>query len=164
MTRHVVYRGTVRVLKHAVRVHVAEACDLCPHLRVHLVVRAAHDEIRLQAHAAQFLHRMLRGLGLDLMRGRDIGHEAHVNERGASRAFLLPKLPHRLHEGLALYVANGSTELGDHHVGVCVFLDGAKALHDSVCHMRNHLHGTAKEVPPAFAFDEILVDKPRSEV
>jgi hypothetical protein len=158
---HVVDGGAVRILEDAILVHVAEVCDLGADGGVDLVVRAAHDEVGLDAHGAQLLDGVLRGLGLDLVRGGDVGHQAHVDDQGVASALLLAELAHCLDEGLALDVADGATKLGDHNIGLGLLLDAQEAGLNLVGDVGNHLHGAAKEVSRALALDERLVNKAR---
>ena len=162
--RHVVDRGAVGVLEDAVGLDVTEARDLGADVGAHLVVGAADDEVRLDAHGAQLAHGVLGGLGLDLVGGGDVGNEAHVDEAEVGLALLLAELPDGLHEGLALDVADGAAELGDHHVGAGLLLDAAEALLDGARDVRDHLHGAAEEVARALAADEALVDGAGGEV
>ena len=162
--RHVVDGGKVGVLEDVVGGDVAEARDLGADGGVDLVVGAADDEVGLEAEGAQLAHAVLRGLGLHLVRGGDVGHQAHVDEDAVVAALLVSELTDGLHEGLALDVADGAAELGDHHVGARLLLDAAEALLDGVRHVRDDLNGTAEEVAGALAGDEVLVDGSRGEV
>ena len=164
MSRHVVDRGQVGVLEDVVGRHVAEARDLGAQAGAHLAVRAADDEVGLQAERAHLAHGVLRGLGLELVGGGDVGHQAHVDEAAVRRALVVSELADGLHEGLALDVADGAAELGDHHVGAGLLLDAPEALLDGVGHVRDDLHGAAEEVAGALAGDEVLVDGARREV
>ncbi len=143
---------------------VAEARDLGADGLVDLVVGAAHDEVGLDAHGAQLAHGVLRGLGLDLVGGGDVGHEAHVDEAAVGSALLLAELADGLDERLALDVADGAAELGDDHVCARLLLDAAEALLDGVRDVRDDLDGAAEEVSAALAGDEALVDGARGEV
>ena len=162
--RDVVDGGAVGVLEDAARLNVAEAGNLGADIGVNLVVGAADDEVRLQAHGAQLAHGVLGGLGLDLVGGGDVGHQAHVDEAAVSHALLLAELADGLDEGLALDVADGAAQLGDDHVGTGLLLDAEEALLDGVGDVRDHLDGAAKEVSLALARDEALVDGTGGEV
>ena len=128
------------------------------------MVAAQYDDIGLNAKAAKLLHAMLRGLGLDLVGGGDVGHEAHVDVADVLRAGVFLVLANGLHEGLALDIADRAAKLGDHHIGAGLLLDAAELVLDGVRDVRNHLHGAAQEVAAALAMDERAVDGARGEV
>ena len=71
--RHVVDARAVLVGKDAVGVDVAEACNLAANGVVNMVVGTQHDDIGLDAKAAELLNGVLRRLGLDLVSGGNIG-------------------------------------------------------------------------------------------
>ena len=73
--RNIVDARAVLVGKDAVGVDIAEACDLAADGVVDMVVGAQHDNVGLDAKAAELLDGMLRRLGLDLVGGSDIGNE-----------------------------------------------------------------------------------------
>ena len=77
--RNIVNARAVLVGKDTIGVDVAEACDLSADSVIDMVVGAQHDDIGLDAKAAELLDGMLRGLGLDLVGGGDIGNERHVD-------------------------------------------------------------------------------------
>ena len=118
----------------------------------------------LDAEGTELLDGVLRGLGLDLMGGGDIGHERHVDVADVLGAGLLAVLADGLDEGLGLDIADGATELGDHDVGAGLLLDTAELVLDGVGDMRDDLHGAAQKVAAALTGDEALVDGARGEV
>jgi hypothetical protein len=162
--RHLVDGGAVGVLEHAVGVDVAEHGYLGPNRLLDLVVGAADDEVGLDAHRAQLLDGVLGGLGLDLVGGRDVGHQAAVDDGDVAGTLLLAELAHGLDEGLSLDVADGAAELGDHDVGTGLLLDAQEALLDGVGDVGDDLDGAAEVVSLALAGDERLVDEARCEV
>ena len=150
---HVVDRRAVLVGKDAVGVHVAKRRDLGARIVADLMIAAQDDDIRLDAQAAQLFDGMLRGLGLNLVRGGDVGHQRNVDAAYVLGAGIFAVLADRLDKRLALDVANGAAQLGDDHVGPGLLFNGAEAGLDGVGHVRNHLHGTAQKVAAALASD-----------
>ena len=139
-------------------VHVAKHRNLVAQGVRYLVVGAQDEEIRLDADGLQLLHRVLRGLGLQLVGRRDVGHEGAVDEGDVLRAALLAKLARGLEEGLRLDVAHRAAYLGDDDVGRRLLGDAAYALLDGVGDVRNDLHGAAEEIAAALLGDEALID------
>lgn len=77
--RHVVNARAILVGKDAVGVDVAETRDLAANGVVNMVIGAQHNNVGLDAKAAQLLDGVLRGLGLNLVGGGDIGNERYVD-------------------------------------------------------------------------------------
>ena len=127
-----------------------------------MMVGTAHDELGLDAQAAQLLDRVLRRLGLDLVRGGNVGNQAHVDDHRVAHALLLAELAHRLHERLRLDVADGAAQLGDDDVSRRLLLNSAEPVLDGIGH--DDLHGAAKEVAGALTVDELRVDRARRKV
>ena len=162
--RNIVDARTVFIGKHAIGVDIAEARDFGANAVVDIVIGAQDDDVGLDAKAAQLLNGMLRGLGLDLVSCGDIGNQAHVDEADVLGASIFAILADGLHKGLRLDVADGSTQLGDDHVGARLFLDAAELILDGVCDMGNHLDGAAQKIAAALARDQALVDSASGEV
>ena len=101
---------------------------------------------------------MLGGLGLELVRGGDIGNEGHVDEADVLGALLAAPLAHGLDEGLGLDVAHRAADLRDDDVGLRAICQAADAVLDGVGDVRNDLHGATEEVALALLGDEALVD------
>ena len=99
-------------------VDVAQVGDL--HLEVvrQRLLAAAHDEVGLDAAAAQLGDRVLRRLGLLLAGRADERHERDVHVADVVASGLLAELPDRLEEGEDLDVADRAADLGDDHVDV----------------------------------------------
>ena len=87
-----------------------------------------------------------------------------MDEAAISSALLLAELADGLDECLALNVADGATELGDHNIGATLLLDTTEALLDGISHVRDDLDGAAEEVAAPLASDEALVNGTSSEV
>jgi len=164
--RDLVERGGVRAGDDALHVHVAHEGDLLLHALRDLPVRAADDGVRLDAEAAQFRHRVLGGLGLELPRGVDVGHQGHVEEHHVGLPEVPAHLPGRLQERERLDISHGAPDLRDDHVRGCLPAAlrrgglGAHALLDLVHDVRDHLDGGAQVLPAPLACDHPGVDLP----
>ena len=114
--RHFINGAGVQVLDHPIRGQVAEQADLGPQVPGNLVLGAAHQDVRGNADAAQLLHAVLGGLGLELAGGLEVGHQGHVDVQAVFVAHFRPHLPDGFQEGLALNVAHRAADLGNDHV------------------------------------------------
>ena len=80
---------------------------------------AAQQNIGLDTDGAQFLHAVLRGLGLQLLRGGDPGDQRHVHEQRVVAAQLVPQLADGFEKRQRFDVADGAADFDDHHVDGC---------------------------------------------
>ena len=139
-------------------VDVAQVGDLALERRREGPLAAAHDDVGLDAPAAQLGDRVLRGLGLLLARRADERHQRDVDVADVLPADLLAELPDGLQEGQDLDVADGAADLGDHDVDV-VGGEPADAALDLVGDVRDDLHGAAEVVAAALGGQHRLVDR-----
>ena len=96
--------------------HVAVEGELRLEVGGEEAVGAAEQDVGLDADGAQLAHAVLHGLGLELVGGRDVGHEGEVDEDRVAAPDVLAELAHRLQEGQRLDVADGAADLHDHDV------------------------------------------------
>ena len=162
--RDFVDRWSVHARENFLRAHVAEKRDLFAHFVGKIVVRAAHDEIRLDAERTQLFHRMLRRLGFDLVGGGDIGHERAVHEEHIARWLLFSELAGCLDERLPFDVTDRAPDFGDDDIRAALVRNAAQTLLDRFRHMRNDLHGAAQKVATPLARDKRLIDGPLREI
>ena len=139
-------------------VHVAEVRDLALEVVRDRRLAAAHDDVGLDAAAAQLGDRVLGRLGLLLARRADERHERDVDVADVVAADVLAELPDGLEERQDLDVADRAADLGDHHVDV-VGGQAADAPLDLVGDVRDHLHGLAEVVAAALGGEHRLVDR-----
>ena len=156
--RNIVDARAVLVGKDTVGVDVAEACDLAADGVIDMVIGAQHDDIGLDAEAAELLDGMLRRLGLDLVGGGNIGNKRHVNVADVLGTGLLAILTDGLDERLGLDVTDRAAQLGDDHVGAGLLLNTTELILNGVRDVRNHLHGAAQKVTATFTGDQALID------
>mmetsp|Transcript_49319 Transcript_49319/g.139212 ORF Transcript_49319/g.139212 Transcript_49319/m.139212 type:complete len:389 (+) Transcript_49319:226-1392(+) len=149
------------------RRHLAEQRELAARGPVHRLLRAAHEQVRLQASLAQQLHRVLAGFRLLLAGGAHDRHHAQVEHEEV----FVPDLELELLQGLevhgALDVADRAPEL--HEANLRARARGVDGLQghlgdpvlDGVGDVRHHLHGLAQVVAHPLALDDLLVNLPR---
>ena len=95
---------------------VAEGGNLLLHLAAQVAVGAAEQDVGLNADGEQFLDRVLRGLGLQLLRGGDPRHQREVDKDGVFAAQFLAHLADGLKKRQRFDVADGAADLDDGHV------------------------------------------------
>ena len=136
--------------------NVAVKAHLLAHLERQRALRAADENVGLDADLAQLRGGLLRGLRLHLARGADVGNERAVHEADVVAPLVELELAQRLEERQPLDVARRPAELRDQHVHA--FAAAHDALLDLVRDVRNHLHGLAEIVAAALLGDHGLVD------
>jgi hypothetical protein len=138
--------------------HVAEPGDLALQLGRDGGLAAAHDDVGLDAPAAELGDRVLGGLGLLLAGGPDERHQGDVQVADVVAADVEAELPDGLEERKDLDVADGAADLGDHDVDVVGGQPGDAAL-DLVGDVGDDLDGLAQVVTPALGGDDGGVDR-----
>ena len=113
--RHLVDAGHVLTLNDALQVYITERCHLHAHCIIKVAFGAKHEDVGLNSHALQFLHRVLRGFGLQLVGSFQIGHIGQMHTHGIATQ-LPTQLSDGLHKWCALDVADGASHLGDDEV------------------------------------------------
>ena len=148
--------------EHRALLDVREQRDLAPLLGRQRVLAAAQQQVGLDADRAQFLDRVLRRLGLDLARGRDVRDQRQVHVQHVVAPEFDAELADRLEERQRLDVADRAADLDHADVGVA----GAHAdrVLDLVGDVRDDLHRRAEVVAAAFLGDHVLVDAAGREV
>ena len=153
--RHLIDGAGVLVVKDVFRRDVAKHRDLVAHLARDRVLRAADDHVRLNAQPRQLLDGVLRRLGLQLARRRDIGHERHMDVQAVFAPDLRAQLSDGLQKGLRLDVAHRAADLRDHHVRRRLVVRHLQhAPLDLVRDVRDDLDRRAQVFPFALAGDD----------
>ena len=112
---HLVDAGHIFALHHTFKVHVAEGGHFHAHSIVEVAFGAQHEDVGLNTHSLQFLHRVLGGLGLQFFGCFQIRYVSEVDTD--SIATQLPaQLSDGFHEGGTLDVTNGSSHFGDDEI------------------------------------------------
>ncbi len=144
-------------------VHVAHHRDLALHRLRDEPVGPADDGVGLDADRAECGNRVLGRLGLQLPRGGHVRHQRDVQEEAVLPAHVVADLTRCLEEREGLDVADGSADLGDHHVDI-VGRHRPDAVLDLVGDVRDHLDGVAQVVTATLAGDDVGVHLPRRDV
>ena len=150
-----------------IELHVGEQRDLRALLVGNAPIGPAHQHVGLDPDLAQFLHGMLRGLGLQFARRRNERHERQVHEAGIAAPQLQAHLPHRLEEGQRFDVAHRTADLDDRHLRRIGRADVRAALDerlDLVGDVRDDLHRAAEILAAALLADHRVVDLAGGEV
>ena len=141
---------------------IGEQRDLAALLVGQRVLAAAQQHVGLDTDAAQFLHAVLRGLGLDLARAADDRHQRQMQEHAVVAAQLDAELADGFEERQRLDVTDRTADLHHADVGVArAELDGAL---DLVGDVRDHLHRRAQVVAAALLGDHAFVDAAGGEI
>ncbi len=80
-------------------VDVAHQADLAFHVGWNRPIGTTHHGIRLNTDLAKRRHRMLRGLGLQLSRRADVGHQRNMQEEHVLAPHLVANLPGGFEKG-----------------------------------------------------------------
>lgn len=152
-----IHRGDDRLL-----LDVGKQRDLAPFPLRDRIGSPTHQDVRLDPDRAQFLDRVLGGLGLDLAGCGNKGDQGQVHEQG----IVVPQLHAHLANGLekrqGLDIAHRTADLDQRDVGIARAL--ANGALDLVGDMRDHLHRAAQVVATALLADHVLVDLAGGEV
>ncbi len=142
--------------------HVAEGGDLAAHLTGQVALAAAQQDVRLNADGKHLLDGVLRGLGLEFLRGGDPWDERDMHEQRVLAMKILPHLADGFEEGQRLNIANGAADLDD--ADIALGCDLAHRVLDLVGDVRDHLHSLAEVVAAALLRDDLLVDAAAGQV
>ena len=136
---------------------VAEGREFAQVLGLQPALGAADEEVGLDADGAQDADGLLRGLGLELPGGPEVGHVGEVDEGDVAGLGGHAELPRGLEEGQALDVAGGAADLGDGDVRAGP-VEGAHGALDLVGDVGDDLDGRAQVAALALAGDHRAVD------
>ena len=137
-------------------VDVTEERDLLLDVLRQPPVRPAEEDVGLDADRSQVANAVLRGLGLQLARRSDVGHQGEVDEQRVLAPEVLAELADGLEERLALDVSHRAADLDHDHVHVVGH--APDALLDLVGDVRNHLDRAAEVITPPLLLDDRQVD------
>ena len=139
---HGIENVAVVIFNDALRIHIAEQGDLVLDLIRQRVLRAANDNIRIDADRKHFLYAVLGGLAFQLIGGCQVGHQGHMDKQAVLSPGLHGKLANGLQKRLALNIAYGAADFYQAYIGagVRVACDGTL---DLIGHMGNDLNGLA---------------------
>ena len=115
---YLVDAGHILALHHTFKVHITERSHLHTHAVVEVAFGTEYQNIRLNTHSLQLLYAMLRGLGLQLVSGFQVGNVGQMYADSVA-AQLPSELSDCLHERCTLNVTNGTAYLRDNEVVFC---------------------------------------------
>ncbi len=125
-------------------------------------VTAAEQDVGLDSDGEHLLDGVLRGLGLQLLRGGDPWDEGDVDEEGIIAAQVLAHLADGFEEGERFDVADRATDLDQQDLAVGG--DLAHGVFNLVGDVGDDLDGLAEVVSAALLGDDLLVDAAGGEV
>ncbi len=125
---------------------------------------ATDNNVRRNTNATQLVDGVLGGFRLEFARSRDHRHQCDVDVADILFADLVAQLSNRLKEWQALNVANRPANLDEHDVDRLGLGHTQHATFDLVGDVRDHLHGRAEVLAPAFAADHTIVDRTRGGI
>ena len=160
--RHVIDGRDVERLNDGLGADVAEQRDLLALADRNIAIGTAEQNVGLDADRAQLLDRMLRRLGLQLARGRNVGHQRQVDEDRRAARKLVTELADRFEERQALDVADRAADFDEHEIHILVARE--HEAFDRVGDVRNDLHGAAEKIAPPLLGENVLIDAPRRDV
>ena len=155
--RHLIDAGHILALHHTFQIDITERGYLHAQRVIQMALGAQHQNVGLDTHSLQFLHGMLRRLGLQLIGSLQIGH---VGEMHTHR--ITSQLPAQLSDGLhkrgTLNVADSTAHLRDDEVKIFTFPQHPPL--DFIGDVRHHLNRLTQIVATALAVYHRLIDTP----
>ena len=144
-------------IHHRLLVHVAQSRDLALQAVGQRLFATAHDDIGLDATAAQLGDRVLSGLGLLLAARPDERNQRDVDVAHVVASRFLAELADRLEEREDLDVTHRAAHLGDDHVDI-VGGQSVDTTLDLVGDVRDDLHRLTEVIAATFGSEHRLVD------
>ena len=111
---------------------------------------------------AQLFHAVLGGLGLQLARRFDIGHQSQMDERGLAAAQIVVQLADGFEEWQALDIAHRAADFDQQEIQTIDI--GQHEFLDHVGDMRDDLHGAAQIAALALLLDHLGIDAARGDI
>ena len=144
--------------------NVAKGRYLFANLRRNRMVAAADDRIRLDPDRPQFLDAVLRRLGFQLLRRRQIRQQRQMDVKNVAPPHLVAHLPDGLQKRQPLDIAHRAAHLDHNHRRPRLLGQAQDPFLNVVSHVRHRLNRPAEEIPPALLGDQVLVNIPRRQV
>ncbi len=161
---HFIEGSRIQILEHMLLLHITEHGDFLPHLVIHRIVGAAHQDIRPQPHILQLLHTHLGRFRLHLPGSLQVRNQGYMNQYGILPANLELELPDGLQEGLALNIPHRSPDLNDGD-GLLLFRYClVDPVLDLIGDVGNHLDSAPAVIPMAFLVQHGPVDLSRGHI
>src|SRR5499427_3665363 len=146
----------VASLNHRAFANITEQRELAPLAFRDRPVGAAQENIRLDADRAQFLHRVLGGLGLEFSGAGDERHQSEMDVQRMPAWQVVTELADRFKERQTFDVADGAADLAQHEV--VAFIAVSAEILDGVGDVRDDLNGGAEVIAATLAREDVLID------
>src|SRR5579883_2925834 len=127
-------------------IDVAEKCDFLLQVVAHRIIRAADDDVRMDANTPEIPNTVLGRLRLQLLGRVDVRKQGDVNVERVFRADFAMKLTDSFQKWLAFNVANNAANLGDDRLGTCSLRHALNTRLDLVGDVRNDLDRPAQVI------------------
>ena len=141
--------------------HIGEQRDLAALALGQRLFATANQHVRLNANTAQFLHRMLGGLGFEFAGGSNVGHQGQVHEHRLVGTALGTQLADGFQKRQRFDIAHSAANFDDTHIKPIG--GGINTGLDLIRHMRDHLHGAAQIITAPLLADHRLVNLARGD-
>ena len=146
---------------HRAFFHIAKQRDFAAFFIGQDSVHTADKDVGLQADAEHFFHGVLRGLGFDFARRRDIRHIRQMHKQGVGAPKLAAHLADGFQKRQRFNIAHRAANFHNRHVFACrAFVDAA---FDFVGDMGDDLHRAAQIVAAALFGDNVFIHLPRAK-
>ena len=124
---------------------------------------SSHDQRGLDTDLAQFADAVLGGLGLEFIRGLEIGDVRQVSEDRVGR-IVCPELPDGFEERQALDISDRAADLDDHEVGLGRLGNLRDTAADLAGQVRDDLHRMPQVLALALLLDDGKVHLPAGDI
>ena len=155
---HLVNAFCRQILDDRFFVHIAEHGQLGDHVLGHGMFAAAHQNIRCNTDAAQFLDAVLGRLRFQFSRRADIGNQRNMNVQHVILTHIFFYLTDGFQERQAFNIANRTADFGNNEIRVVVVAYPEYPGLYLIGNMGNNLHRAAQIIAPALLRNDGLVD------
>jgi hypothetical protein len=138
-------------------IHIAEQSDLFSLFARDALFASADEHVGLDTDLTELPDGVLGRFGFDLCGGFEVWNQGEVDEQAVLATDVLWELPNCFEEWQAFDVTDGSTDFGDHDIGVWVGQPKDRFL-DLVGDVRDDLDGFPEELPTPLFFDDPKID------
>src|SRR5680860_477844 len=131
-------------------IHICEESHLVFYVLSYRSVRAANNDVWLDAYLTQLVDAVLGGLGFQLPSCGNVRNERHVEVKHILPPDIIPELPDGFKKGQAFDVTDGTTDLCDHNVHFGVPGNSCYPFLDLIGYVGDHLDCAAEVVSTTF--------------
>ncbi len=153
-----------QVLDDRFLIHIAEHGQLGNHVFGHGMFAAAHQNIRRNTDAAQFLDTVLGRFRFQFPRRADIGNQRHMDIQHVVFAHIFFYLADSFQERQAFNIANRAPDFSNDKIRAVIVADPEHPGFNLVGNMGDDLHRAAQVITPAFFGNDRLINFTGSHV